>query len=168
MNIFIPYPDIMESVEALDDKRVVKMTLETAQLVSTAIAQTVPLNEIHHVFYKSTHKNHPCAIWSRANRSNFMWLVDYGIKISNEYTYRYQKTHKSSAIFNRAIIGDYARFFPEGNLTPFANAAANSSLGLDFTNNPDTHEAYRLYLKIRWMNDKKTPKWSGRDTPDFI
>ncbi len=69
MNIFILDEDITKSAQAHCDKHVVKMILESAQLLCTAVnyyagEQVTP--------YKSTHMNHPCSIWVRESLANFL------------------------------------------------------------------------------------------------
>jgi len=73
------------------DKHVVKMILETAQILCSCINDPFRLGFI----YRRTHYNHPCVIWARRNRSNFLWLVVYGICLAKEYEKRYGKIHKS-------------------------------------------------------------------------
>ena len=64
MNIFVPYPDSMKCAEALDDLRLNKMILETAQLLSTAARFHGYVGNV----YGSTHINHPCSVWARQTR----------------------------------------------------------------------------------------------------
>ena len=93
MNIFVlhPMPDIAARMQC--DRHVVKMTLETAQMLSTAI------NELGgQAPYKSAHVNHPCSVWARETLSNFEWLWEHGINLAQEYTARYGKVHKSEAV----------------------------------------------------------------------
>jgi hypothetical protein len=45
--------------------------------------------------YKKTHPNHPCSIWIRESVENYRWLSDLGLALCNEYTYRYEKRHKT-------------------------------------------------------------------------
>src|ERR1700756_168681 len=93
MNIFALDLSPVKSAEYACDKHVVKMIIETAQLLSTAIHIQVPRNE-NYLLYKTTHVHHPCSKWTRESRENFEWLVDYGIALSKEYTVRYGKYHK--------------------------------------------------------------------------
>ena len=68
MNIFFLDYDVKKCAEDHCDKHVVKMILETAQLlcgVHHATEQETP-----NVPYKLSHKNHPCAIWSRQSLTN--------------------------------------------------------------------------------------------------
>ena len=72
------------------DKHVVKMILETAQLLSTS--HWVSGSEGP---YRQTHKNHPSAVWARSNKSNYIWLCELGMELCKEYTHRYGKIHKT-------------------------------------------------------------------------
>jgi len=95
MNVFILDLDVKKSAEYHCDKHVVKMILETAQL----------LCGVHHVVetqseipYRLSHKNHPSAIWSRESLSNYLYLCELGLELCKEYTYRYGKRHKSQDV----------------------------------------------------------------------
>ncbi len=72
------------------DKHVVKMILEVAQMLCT-----VHWENGGEAPYKSTHKNHPSTRWSGSNKSNYLWLCDLGKELCKEYTFRYEKTHKT-------------------------------------------------------------------------
>jgi hypothetical protein len=58
------------------DKHVVKMILETAQLLCGAHWATGGTAQ-----YKPTHLNHPCAIWVRKSLSNYKWLCELGFNL---------------------------------------------------------------------------------------
>ena len=95
MNVFILDYDVKKCAEYHCDKHVVKMILETAQL----------LCGVHHVVetqteipYRLSHKNHPSAIWSRESLSNYLYLCELGLELCKEYTYRYGKRHKSQDV----------------------------------------------------------------------
>lgn len=98
----------------LSSKHVVKMIVESAQMLSTAHRvldgyQTVEkskagrnLKRWHHkderldeILYKSTHVNHPCNIWIRESVENYRWLYSHFKFLSIEYEKRYEKTHLS-------------------------------------------------------------------------
>ena len=72
MNIFYLHENPQRCAEMHCDKHVVKMILETAQLLSTAHHEIDGEPSIE--CYKATHKNHPSAVWARENRSNYIWL----------------------------------------------------------------------------------------------
>ena len=95
MNIFYLDPKPQKAAEYHCDKHAVKMCLEYAQLLSSAIHVTSPEIALKVNIYALTHKNHPCAIWTRSSESNFIWLADLAIELGMEYTRRYGKIHKS-------------------------------------------------------------------------
>jgi hypothetical protein len=100
MNIFYLHPDPKTAAKMHCDKHCVKMVLETAQLLSTAHRE-LDGDELsdRRGLYKSTHRNHPSAVWARANRENYDWLVGLFKGLLEEYTARYgQGAHASSKI----------------------------------------------------------------------
>ncbi len=137
-----------ESAKFLDNTRVVKMVLETAQMLSTALAY-----HFIDIGYKTTHPNHPCNIWVRKSRENFLWTVEHGKALSEEYTKRYGKVHKSLEVILKAEL--YASHIPSKGLTEPANCAANEKLGISFKHLDNVYEAYKQYLYARFLNDKK-------------
>ena len=103
MNIFFLDYDTQKCAQYHCDKHVVKMILETAQLlcgVHHMIDQSSTTHRLStdQVPYKLSHKNHPCAIWSRESLSNYLYLCDLGLELCKEYTFRYEKTHKSQQV----------------------------------------------------------------------
>ena len=158
MNLFLPDPSIKVSVEALDDKRVNKMILETAQLLSTAIRIIDPDTELN--IYKMTHKNHPVSIWVRSTIDNYIYALNYFKTISDEYTSRTGKVHKSSLlypVFFEFITSNEGAMTLDKGLTPFANCT-------EFKED-EVHTAYKKTLEAKWIKDKLVPKWSNRERP---
>lgn len=145
MNIFASSPDPRVSAMVLDDKRVVKMVLETCQLLCTAINENGGVSP-----YKSTHKNHPCAVWARASKANYEWLLNHFDCLFLEYTRRYHKIHKCEQYYNELVSG--IAYIPDG---PFTNPP-NCTIFKDISN---VYEAYEKYLEHKWANDKRTPTW---------
>lgn len=148
MNIFVSNNCPIKSAQFLDDKRVVKMILESAQLLSTAINECGGKGP-----YKNTHKNHPSAVWARETKNNYMWLFDHYIALCNEYKQRYNKEHKCYSL--KQILLDNLNLIPDGPLTPFPNCTI-------FKNETDVIKAYNLYLLHKWEIDKRIPTWYGK------
>ena len=90
MNIFYLHPDPAKAAQIQYNKHVVKMILESAQMLCTAHHH---YDNGHNVPYKKAHYNHPSTIWCRQNASQYMWLYDHMIALGKEYTKRYKKTH---------------------------------------------------------------------------
>lgn len=70
------------------DRHVVKMPLETAQMLCT----TINLNG-GNAKYKTCFVNHPCTKWVRESLDNYVWLCELGIYLCEEYNHRYNKRH---------------------------------------------------------------------------
>lgn len=160
MNIFVTDEDPKISAQNLDDKRVVKMILESAQMLCTALHHN---NASHLAKYKATHANHPCNVWCRESRENYYWLFRHFIALCSEYTHRYGKIHKSQQLANHLQMG--MQHIPHGERTPFPNCAARSDMNIDFKHIDPVTYAYKLYLIERWLNDKVNPKWTNRTRP---
>ena len=93
MNIFFLSLNPTEAARLHCDKHVVKMILETAQLLYTA--HWVYESPLPEAAYRKTHPNHPSARWVRESLVNYRWLCSLGIALCEEYTYRYGKVHKT-------------------------------------------------------------------------
>jgi len=85
MNIFVLDTNQEKNPEYHCDKHVVKMIVETAQLLCSAHWMSGGS-----ATYRKTHVNHPCAVWARKTKSNYLWLCNHGLALCNEYTKRYK------------------------------------------------------------------------------
>ncbi len=153
MNIFVTSDNPFTAAKALDDKRVIKMIVESTQLLCTAI-------NIHggKAPYKTSHANHPSAIWARATMDNWTWLHSHAVFLCDEYERRYSKTHNCLAILDK-LPSLALEYVPEGPQTAFANCAAHAGKGISYKHVTDVTEAYQRYLVDRWNNDVRRPTW---------
>ncbi len=160
MNIFAFSPDPWECALWLDDVRKNKMILETAQLLSSAVAINDPSWAKH--VYKPTHLGHPCAKWVMTSKTNFSWLLTYMKDLVEQ-----QGKHKSSELI--PVFSEYYKegWFLQSERTPFPNCAANAGLGISFRHIPDVHEAYRLYITERWKRDTISLSWLKGEEPSW-
>lgn len=153
MNIFILDQDIEKCAQYHCDQHVVKMILESVQLLCTALNKkgfTTP--------YKSTHINHPCVLWVEQSYDNFLWLKALTLALNKEYKYRYNKSidHKSIAVL--AQISTYS--YDAIGLTPFVQAMPD-----DYKVKSDAIEAYRNFYR----GDKAAfAKWTKRAPPSWF
>jgi hypothetical protein len=174
MNIFVLSYNPIQAAQAHCDKHVVKMLLESTQLLWTAqhVAtegripdlETAPTtkNGNRHG-YAPTHRNHPCAIWVRRCLANYLWLCDLADALAAEYHYRWPARTEPHAC--EAHV-DWLRAHPPplptgGSITPFAQAM------------PDTFKAriapvaYRAY----YTGDKAARgllRYTRRDPPSWV
>ena len=83
MNIFVLDRHPVTAAQLQCDRHVVKMVLESAQMLCTSINMLGGQAQ-----YKTAHVNHPCSVWARETLGNFLWLYDHGMALAKEYTHR--------------------------------------------------------------------------------
>jgi len=105
MNIFALHADPVIAAQSQCDKHVIKQSLESCQLLSTAHRvldgalvvkprKQYQLNDTRDsILYKATHVNHPSTVWARSHVENYRWLLNHTESLLDEYSYRYGKIH---------------------------------------------------------------------------
>ena len=155
MNIFVLDSDPYRAAHDHCDKHVVKIILETAQLLSTA----------HHVLngpsvpdgiYKPTHVNHPCSVWVRSCSGNYLWALGLLASLCSVYTDRYQKVHKTTFVIESLL--DPPKNIRQGDLEPFALAMPEQY------KQASAVESYRAYYRGEKRN---IAVWSRSPQPDW-
>ena len=80
MNIFVLDENPVTAAKYMDDVRLPKMCVESAQMMASALRrhgatdEQMPLTKAGKP-YKGGYKHHPCTVWAGDNRANFQWLV---------------------------------------------------------------------------------------------
>ena len=159
MNIFVLDESPIISAQMQCDKHIVKMPLETAQMLCSVWHR---YGEGNKVPYKEAHKNHPCTLWAGDSAENYEWLWQHGMELCFEYTRRYNKIHKcQQVIMDLGKLHATMFYYCDTNGTPHPQCM------------PDEYKcasdesvlAYRKY----YVNDKKDiAKWEkSRDAPDW-
>ncbi len=115
MNIFVLDEDPEIAATMMCDKHIVKMILETAQMMCTVVASYG-----HDTPYRPTNAKHPCTLWAGQSRANWDWLIEHGMSLCEEYTRRYGKVHKSQRVIEWCAMTHIE--LPEIPRTPFAQA----------------------------------------------
>jgi len=95
MNIFYLHKDPREAAKLQYNKHVVKMILESAQMLCTAHHCYGDSWQRKNVPYKQAHLNHPSTIWARRSKATYMWLFKHMMGLGYEYWLRYGKQHLS-------------------------------------------------------------------------
>jgi hypothetical protein len=152
MNIFVLDQDVRKCAEYHNDKHVVKMILETAQLLSSAFYFT---NQEEIPPYKLTHKNHPCSAWVRESLSNWLWTRDLGLALYEEYKYRYNKVHKS---------GEVIQNLPTPNLNDYGITKRPQAMPMEYQE-IDPVMAYRNYYR---KEKSSLLKYTKRSLPAWV
>jgi hypothetical protein len=147
MNIFILDEDPRKCAQYHCDKHVVKMILESVQMLST----------VSGAGYKPTHKNHPCTKWVQESLDNYLWLVRLTTELNKEWQFRYghMRNHKSYDVMMTLPVPK----LPKKGLTRFAQAMP------DYCKDFNAVDAYRTYYILE---KSSMLKYTKRETPNFI
>ena len=158
MNIFYLYDNPVMSAEAPPDKMLVKMPLETAQMLCTAHRELDGNEYADEVgLYKRAYWNHPCTVWARESSGNYSWLYAHFLALGTEYTFRYGKEHASISKLAKPLM-KFPKNIKLGKMTPLAQAMP------DKYKHKDPIVAYRRYV----VNEKHYAKWEkGRPMPNW-
>lgn len=108
MNIFYLDSDPKVCAKYHCDKHVVKMILESAQLLCTALNVSVGEQITP---YKTTHVNHPCSIWVRENYSNWSYVWKLMFALEKEWGIRYN--HKLALHKSVCLLSDFFTELPD-------------------------------------------------------
>ena len=159
MNIFILDEDPIISAQMQCDKHIVKMPLETAQMLCSVWHR---YGQGMNVPYKEAHKNHPCTLWAGDDARHYDWLWQHGMELCFEYTRRYNKIHKCQQVIMDIRETDWGtlQYKPTCG-TPHPQCMPDEyKCAFD-----DAVLAYRKY----YVNDKKDiAKWDkSRPMPDW-
>ena len=157
MNIFALDNDPVTAAQMQCDKHVVKMVLETAQMLST----------VHHEYgsqwaealYRPTHRNHPCTIWAGENTANYRWLMYHFKALAGEYCYRYDREHLSWQKLNGMLDHCPPTIEIASECTPFARAMPEQYKYFD-----DPVDSYRMYYAVEKAHilqytRREMPRW---------
>ncbi|MGM0470710.1 MAG: pyrimidine dimer DNA glycosylase/endonuclease V [Bacillota bacterium] len=152
MNIFILDRKQSKCAQYHVDKHVIKMILETAQLLCSAhwlTGSEAP--------YRLTHQNHPCSKWVRSSIENYRWLVQLGLELCQEYTYRYEKEHKTEEKMKWLLNNEPE--LPQCKRTEFIQVVPEQYKA------NDPVKAYRTYYQKEKQN---LASWTKRPVPKWF
>ena len=152
MNIFVLDRDIRRCARFHCDQHVIKMILESVQILCTSLNKRGFVTP-----YRSTHVKHPCVLWVDRSYDNFLWLSMLAEELNREYRYRWQKhtDHASMKVLRQIRQLEYER----AGLTEFAQAM------------PDEHKhgnVVRAYRDFYWHEKMQFARWTRRPVPAWI
>lgn len=152
MNIFILDYDIKKCAEYHADQHVIKMILESTQMLCTVLNE----NGVE-APYKATHIHHPCTLWTGESFSNWTWLRSLTESLNHEFKFRFNhRRDHSSAVVARRLP---APPIQDIGLTEFAQAM------------PEVYRvhgnAVQAYRKFYIAKKAKFATWTKRPVPDW-
>lgn len=114
-----------------------------------------------HLFYKSTHVNHPSVVWARQSVHNYNWLYSLFSNLSSEYEHRYHKIHLSWQKLNKHLKD------PPALLLTYDASFTSPPLAMpDHCKIPDSaiasYRNYYVFEKISFC------EWTNRVIPEWF
>jgi hypothetical protein len=180
MNLFIldQNPDTAARLQC--DKHVVKMVVESAQMLSTAhrVLDGIEIlrpsksgktnqkywrltGDREEYLYTAVHVGHPCTQWTMESTTNYGWHLVHFVALCDEYTYRYGKVHKSSELI--PYLMELPRNIKEGPLNPFRLAMGSNP---ECMYEDDPVRSYREFYQTK--QDRFDMNWTNRPIPEWF
>ena len=154
VNIFILSADPVEAARMMCDNHVVKMILESGQLLCAAHPEGgAP--------WGRTHYNHPCARWVRESVENYRWLAVHGLELCAEYTRRWGRRHRSEDVL-LWCAERVPEELPKRERTPFVVCIRNPEYHVGDPVDPVlSYREYYLRDKVRFARWRycAPPEW---------
>jgi hypothetical protein len=185
MNIFSTNQCPLISAQQLDDRRVNKMILESAQMISTVLIHRLNYDKVSNKLYLPTHVKHPSTLWAGDSFENFNWLVLWNKSLNTVFKSKSNKDHASYIkirdYLNSINIDKLALLFSQQNQTEFAIAIdipIKRKLGLldrqiqARGTNFNSITKYQMYMNYKWEQEvyykNYIPKFFNRELPEFM
>lgn len=165
MNIFVTDKNASIAATCLDDVRLRKMIIESAQILCTVVSQlpTYMYDYEKSPLYKPTHKNHPSVKWAIESNENWSWLFSYWRFLHDEYVFRFNKHHLTfTKLFDELLRIRFGVYFAIKDPIGFIYVGTEQS--------GDVFEKYRNLLNEKWKSDiekNRSPKWTKREKPEW-
>lgn len=178
MNIFVLDNNPVIAAQLQCDKHVVKMIVESAQMLSTAhrmldgvqmrnakgqlVKKWALTDGRDDILYKSVHTAHPCTVWTMQSDMNYNWHYAHFVALCDEYTHRYGKVHATDKLL-RTELSVMPKNIKYHGMTPFALAMkANPECIYD----NDAVKSYRAYYQTK--QDRFSMAWTKRSIPEWF
>ena len=188
MNIFILHWRQRKAARWHLDKHVVKMLLETCQLLYTAhwvlfypllrecksaiaLSKTqkqlevpeymwsAPISKSGEIGYRPCHIWHPCQKWTRVCSGNYLWLAKLGIELAKEFQFRFKKEH--SCTKHIKWLNDNLPL----NIKMFPRRGFPIAMDIEYKISKDPIVCYRNYYR---KGKKDLIKYTGRELPHWL
>ena len=172
MNVFCLDKDPYKSAEYMCDKHIVKMIIETCQLLSATLDcnwidyeyewkdPDKPSQRLGCVNYPPAHIKHPSTLWVRKARGNYIWLTKHLEALNKEYWKRYNRVHVRYDDTEKYDLYLDKLNFEIQEQTPFTIAITDKRWHLDCP-----IESYRLYYN---MEKFVFAKWKLGNVPEWF
>ena len=164
MNIFVLDADPLASARMMCDAHVVKMIVESCQLLSSHDRLTKDLS-LDDKRYKITHQNHPCRV-CLSNPQNRLWLISHLWALITEYQYRYSKAHSCMFLCAEYWLSELDSCCIYLSKTSFPKCMPEEfKVGGGFIT--DVVQSYRNYYKHKQSTMHRF-RYTNREIPEWL
>ena len=159
MNIFVLDKSPEVSAQMSCDKHVVKMILESAQMLCTA--HRVLDNADDDILYRKTHINHPSTKWVMRSAYNYSWLYRHMIALNEEFKKRFKGVDHKSVVKLKHILRNPPKNSPLNVIGTLPTPAMPDECKVP----GDVVASYRKYYIMKkqsfatWKAPSKMPEW---------
>ena len=153
MNIFYLSHKVSQCARWHCDRHVVKMILETTQLLYTAKWLLSSIPDFSDAPYRKgteergyrpiKNQKHPCAIWTRQSLDNYVWLCEFGLALCKEYRHRYGASKRHSCEDHLQWLYE----FPPDNLHPTGWTEPLKAMPDEYRISKNSLISYREYYR---------------------
>ena len=181
MNLFILNKDPIIAAQQQCDKHVVKMPLESGQMLSTAHRlldgnEYFEINEKgrklkrwklddyrEDILYKAVHPKHPCTLWTMESSANYRWHYEHFRALAKEFEYRYGKQHSTWVDLHETLATLPKNIPLKNSMTPFKLAMG---VAPDCINIADPVGSYRKFYMTKQY--RFSMEWTKRPIPEWF
>lgn len=186
MNIFILDKDPEVAARMHCDKHVVKMIVESAQMLSTThrlldgklVEGFKTLDDGRKrktkkwiladqdkdsIFYHAVHMNHPCTVWTMHCAENYEWHWQLFSALCAEYTHRYRKVHATETKLLEALVDPPQNIKYNHGVTQFPLAMKSNP---ECMHPDDPVRSYREFYQTKQSRFKMV--WTNREKPEWF
>ncbi len=116
--------------------------------------------------YLSSHVNHPCGVWVRDNKENYLWLHSLTTYLVKEFKLRNNKTaHKSEPVL--LALANPPLNIPKGKFyDPPLAMPERFKLGGSTVSSYRTLYQFGKYHLAKWKDQRGSPYWYSKDYSD--
>lgn len=182
MNLFVLSECPVEAAQMQCNAHVTKMTVESAQMLSTAHRMldgyleprpsksgkrlskywVHPNQHLETNLYKAVHHHHPCTVWTMQTSANYEWHYRHFVALAEEFEYRYQKKHGSFVLL-QDILKDPPKHITQGPKTDWPLAMGSNPECMFYG---EAVKSYRAFYQTKQKRFKM--EWKCRPIPEWF
>lgn len=161
MNIFFLSEDPKLSAQYLCNQHVVKMSLESCQMISTYMSIKHP-DIVNTALMKPSYVNHPCNLWLLEEEKNIVWLLSHLSGLLTECQYRGFKVNRRFEAILWCVTQQMTSLAYDDTVEPVL------CMPDEFKVHATPVKCYRAYYQHKALTFKRPMKYTNRCQPKWL